>query len=176
MAIEGTVESGHTFASGDSITVALLNKLLEMARVIIPSPIGVADGGTGSSTVAGAQAGIKAMGYLECWVEYTDDGVAVTAGTLPVDSYVHDIIIHVTTAFNGTGTDLVSVGWSADPDALSTAQDVSNTGVLSPTHGANDGYNDTAQTVEVLYADANGDASTGKALVVVIYAQVTTEP
>jgi len=176
MSLNAPVEAGHTFTTGDTLTATLLNKAFTLARAVIPTPISVANGGTGATTAANSQKNIQAMGRLEAWVEYTDDGTPVTIGTLPADSFVYDIKIHVTTAFNGTGTDLVEVGWSADQDALSTSQDVSSTGVLEPTHGASDGYNSTQRTVTALYTDQNSDASTGKALVVVLYAQVTTEP
>jgi len=176
MSVNAPIESGHAFSTTDTLTASLLNKAFELARAVIPTPFGTANGGTGATSVVDAQKNLQAMGRLEAWVEFGDDGNAVLLGTLPADSFVYDINIHCTTAFNGTGTDLISVGWTADPDALAVAQDVASTGVLEPIHGANDGYNGSQQTVNAYYVDALGTASAGKALVVVLFAQVTAQP
>lgn len=176
MPINAPVEAGHTFATTDVLTASLLNKALELARAVIPTPFGTSNGGTGATSVVNAQKNLQILGRLEAWVEYTDDGAAVLLGTLPADSFIVNVMVHITTAFNGTGTDLVSVGWTADVDAIGVAQDVSSTGVTEFTHGANDGYNSSSQTLNAYYVDANGDASAGKALIVVTYAQVTTQP
>jgi hypothetical protein len=176
MSVNAPVTPGHTFTTGDTLTATLLNKAFSLARAVVPTPISLANGGTGGTTAATAQKNTQTVGRLEAWVQFSDDGTPVTVGTLPADSFVDDIKIHCTTAFDGTGTDTVEVGWSADQDALSTSQDVSSTGVLEPTHGANDGYNSTQQTVTALYTDQNADSTAGKALVVVFYTQVTTQP
>ena len=181
MAIDATLQPGHTFAAGDTLNAALLNKALELAVARVPTPIAVAHGGTGATTVANGQKNLQVIGRLEGWVEFGDDGVGIVLGTLPADSFVLDVIIQVTTLFNDTGTDLISVGWDADVDALCVAKDVSATGIFSRergtlTAGANDGYNATSRSIEAYYNGANSDMTTGKALVIVIFAQVTTSP
>lgn len=176
MVIDAPLQPGHTFAAGDTLNAALLNKSLELAVARVPTPISVASGGSGATTIANAQKNLQAMGRLEGWVEFGDDAVGIVLGTLPADSYVYDVMIHVTTAFNDSGTDLISVGWDADPDALCTDTDVSTTGVKNPTMGANDGYNSTSRSVEAYYNGANSDMTTGKALVIVLFCQVTTSP
>jgi hypothetical protein len=176
MSVNAPITPGHTFTTGDTLTATLLNKAFTLARAVVPTPISVANGGTGATTAANAQKNTQSVGRLEAWVEYTDDGTPVTVGTLPADSFVDDIKIHVTEAFNSGTSDNVEVGWSADQNALSTSQDVSSTGVLEPTHGANDGYNSAQKSVTALLTSAGTAATTGKALVVVFYAQVTTEP
>jgi hypothetical protein len=176
MAINAPLTTGHTFSSTDTITHTLLNKAFDLARALVPTPIGTASGGTGATSIANAQANLQVMGRLEAWVEYTDDGSAVDLGTLPADSFVYDVMVHVTEAFDDSGTDLLTVGWTADNDALSTSLDVSTTGVKSPTHGANDGYNSSSQTVKAYYNGSNSDATVGKALVIVLFCQVSTTP
>jgi len=176
MALEATIEPGHTWSSGDDVDVDTLNKTLQLARAVVPTPIAVKHGGTGGSTAQAAQKSVQALGRLEGWVEYTDDGVAVSLGVLPADSFVIDVVVHVTTAFNGAGAKEIEVGWSSDADALGVAFDVSSTGVGYPTVGANDGYNSTQQNVEVLFTDTGGTATAGKVIVLIYFAQVTSEP
>lgn len=176
MAINAPITPGHSFSETDVLTAELLNKAFAMSQAQVPTPIGTADGGTGATNVANAQNNLQAMGRLEAWVEFTDDGTGVELGVLPVDSLIVDVIPHVTVAFNDTGTDLLTVGWDADPDALATSLDISTTGVKNPTAGVNDGYNDTQRTVKAYYNGANNDSTTGKCLVVVLFVQVTTSP
>ena len=68
------------------------------------------------------------------------------------------------------------MGTSGDDDEFFTLTDVSATGVKTPTAGASEGYNDTAKTVIAEYVGQNTDATTGKALVILEYMQVDTEP
>jgi len=182
MAIDAPLQPGHTFAAGDTLNAALLNKSLELAVARVPTPIAVAQGGTGSTTAANGQKNLQTMGRLEGWVVFGNAGVGIVLGTLPADAFVYDVIIQVTTLFDSAaGADLISVGWDADVDALAVAKDVSATGIFSRergtiTAGANDGYNATSRSIEAYYTYAGGVPTTGKALVVVLYCQVTTTP
>jgi hypothetical protein len=158
-----------------------LNKAFELAAAQVPTPIGVADGGMGASSVAGAQQNLQVLGRLEGWVKFNDAGTGVVLGTLPADSFVRDVIIQVTTLFNAGTNDLLSVGWDADVDALSVDKDVSATGIFSRergslTAGANDGYNATSRSIEAYYTYTGAAPTTGKALVIVEYWQVTKQP
>lgn len=173
MVIDAPLEPGHSFVSGDTLTVALLNKAFELSKAKVPTPVGLSSGGVGATDAVGAQLNLATIGILNAWVYYTNDGVSRTIGTLPADSYVFDVEIHVTEAFDDTGTDVIEVGWDADNNALSVSQTVELAGVFTPTAGANRGYNSASQTVKAYYNGSNSDAAAGKALVVVRYAQVT---
>lgn len=176
MVIDAPIQAGHTFASGDTVNAALLNKALELGVARVPTPIPLASGGTGSTTVAGAQNNLQVMGRLEGWVEFGDDGVAVTLGTKPADAFVYETLIHVTEAFDSGTSDLMTIGWDSDPDALATSQSVATTGIKTPTAGASEGYSAAQQTVKAYYASTGTAPTAGKALVVVFFFQVTTSP
>lgn len=75
--------------------------------------------------------------------------------------------MHVTQAFNSSGTDNISVGYSGTTNAYCTNTDVSTTGVKSPTAGAGVGYQTTARAVNAYYTPGVADQTTGKCLVIV---------
>lgn len=104
-----------------------------------------------------------------------DDKQEVILGKIPYNVYVARVHIHVTEAFNSDGTDLVTVGWDADPDALATSADVSTTGVKSLTLGANEGFNSTEKTVKAFYSNGGSEPTTGKAIVIVEFFRVQKE-
>ena len=94
-------------------------------------------------------------------------------GKLPAFSYILNVHVHVVEAFNSDAADTLTVGWTADTDALVTALDVSTTGVKSPTLGANNGYNSSEQEVNAYYTAGGSAATTGKAIVLVEFVRVT---
>ena len=112
------------------------------------------------------------MERLVKWVD--KDDTTVTMGILRAPYYIHAVHIHVTEAFDGSGTDTIVVGHSGDTDAFSTATNVESIGVKSPTLGANNGYNGTSYTVDAVLDSTN--ATTGKALVVLEYWRVPQSP
>jgi len=111
---------------------------------------------------------------LSAWA--TNSSMTPALGTLPADSYVYAVDVHVTQAFNSDGTDLLVVGWSGTTNALATSVDVSSTGVKSVTLGASAGYNSASHAVIATYTAGGSAASAGKALVVVRYVSVPTTP
>ncbi len=110
---------------------------------------------------------------LAVWV--ADSAQNPSLGTLPADAYVEGVDVHVTEAFNSDGTDLLTVGYAADPDAFLTSLDVSTTGIKTVTLGVLAGYNGPARLVEAYYVNGGTEPTTGKALVVLRYRAVPAQ-
>jgi hypothetical protein len=104
---------------------------------------------------------------LSTWVY--DDAQNQPLGTLPAYVYVTKVSIHVTEAFNSDGTDNITVGWDADTNGLTSAEDVSTTGVKTPTLNAITGYSHTERDLEAYYVNGGSEPTTGEALIVVEY-------
>lgn len=105
------------------------------------------------------------------WV--ADDRATALLGTLPPFSYVVGLHVQVTEAFNSDGTDFLTIGWDADPNALMDDLDVSATGVLAPVllsvgTGAE-------KDIKAYYTAGGSAATTGKAIVILEYIRVTDE-
>lgn len=111
---------------------------------------------------------------LSGWV--TSSNQNPTLGTLPANSYVVNVRIHVTEAFNSDGTDNLSVGYDADNVAFATNTAVNLTGVKTVTLGTLEGYNATARAVEAYYVNGGSEPTTGKAFVILEYYRVVTQP
>ena len=111
---------------------------------------------------------------LQTWV--TKDTQNPVMGILPAATYVIQAHVHVTEAFNSDGTDLLTVGWDTDADAIVTSIDVSTTGVKSVTLGSNAGYNGTAQKVKAYYVNGGSEPTTGKAFVLIETVRVPVQP
>ncbi len=92
--------------------------------------------------------------------------------TVPANSQIIDVILNVTTVSNDSGTAVVNVGTSADPDAF--LNDV-NVKALATTHGTLDAEATDVGTTDIqVLADfdgANADGTTGAATVTVLYIQ-----
>jgi len=58
-------------------------------------------------------------------LRYTAEGVAKNLFTLPADCIVMYFLVDVQTAFNDTGSDLLELGISSDPDYFAAAVDLS---------------------------------------------------
>lgn len=97
------------------------------------------------------------------------DSQTVTLGSVPPYAYVTNVRIHVTQAFDSSGTDQIQVGYSGTDNAYATNTDVSTTGVKSPTLGANVGYQSAAHSAVAKYAAGGTAPANGKAVVVVEY-------
>jgi len=108
------------------------------------------------------------------WVTYSRQ--TIDLGRLPPDTYIMRAHVHVTQAFNGSGSDTVTVGSDADPDAILTSVDVSTTGIKSTTLGVNAGYNSLAQPLKIFYANGGGEPSAGAALIIIETAKVPDSP
>ena len=92
--------------------------------------------------------------------------------TVPANSQIIDVILNVTTVSNDSGTAVVNVGTSADPDAF--LNDV-NVKALATTHGTLDAEATDVGTSDIqVLADfdgQNGNGTTGAATVTVLYIQ-----
>ena len=73
---------------------------------------------------------------------------------------------HVAEAFDSDGTDIVTVGSDANPDAIVTDIDVSSTGIKTCSLGANGGYNESAQPLKIFYTAGGTAPTTGEALII----------
>ena len=111
---------------------------------------------------------------LRAWV--ADDAQSPNLSTLPANSYVKAVAIQVTEAFNSNGTDTISVGYDADPDAFAKATDVSTAGIKTVKLGVLAGYNGTARAVKAYYVHGGTEPVTGKALVTFEYQLVPGAP
>jgi hypothetical protein len=91
---------------------------------------------------------------------------------VPANSQIIDVILNVTTVSNDSGTAVVNVGTSADPDAF--LNDV-NVKALATTRGTLDteatdiGTSDV--TVQAAFDGGSADGTTGAATVTVLYIQ-----
>lgn len=110
---------------------------------------------------------------LEGWV--ADNAQNPSLGTLPASTYVTNVRLQVTEAFNSDGADEIKVGYDADDDAYITLTDVSSTGIKTPTLGTLAGYNGTSRAVEAYYVNGGTEPTTGKAIVIVEFYRVTAE-
>lgn len=108
----------------------------------------------------------------------------ITLGELPANALIlHQLIsIDVRTAFTGTGTDRVTIGYDSGTNAVlasAAALDlgsgtgrkaqsdiIANIGALAGIHSG------TRRTLKAYYLDQNADANAGKALIVVPYVRV----
>ena len=101
---------------------------------------------------------------LQAWV--ADDAQNPSLGNLPAITVPQIPEKVVTEAFDGSGTDEVSVGTDADNDAYSELTDVTTTGAKNPASGVDAlEYNTAAKAVEAYYVNGGGEPTTGKVLV-----------
>lgn len=113
---------------------------------------------------------VKVVGQRITWANLNGaggrPGIWVTP---PENCFVLRATVGVETAFNGT-TPTLSIGWTADPDALFQAQDLSAGGVYSMTRGVTEGrIGTTAQLVQVFGAHGATAPTAGVAYVVLEY-------
>lgn len=103
-------------------------------------------------------------------VEYTDDGVAVTIGEIPVGAILLPPMVNVVTLFDDTGTDLLDIGNTGTGDAYASNLDLSSAGQI-PTGMVATAFDGDPLTEGVVvtaqYDGQNGNAAQGKALVIV---------
>lgn len=97
------------------------------------------------------------------WVTHSRQ--TVDKGSVPADMYVLRGHCHVLEEFDSDGTDTITVGTDADPDAFITDIDVSTTGVKSVTLGARAGFTQDASPIKFFYANGGSEPTTGKALI-----------
>lgn len=120
--------------------------------------------------------GKQMIHYLRKTITYADAGTEVTVGWVPSGALLVQSIsgVHVTTAFNSSGTDLIDIGGNTgndDPDDYATDLDVSTVGFKAIDEALGTAVNPTTADTEitVTYAQSVADASAGVAEVVIAY-------
>jgi len=109
-------------------------------------------------------------------VAYTDTTAKVLF-YVPANSKIIDVYVDVQTAFNSDGTDLLTVGTAADPDAFADDVDVSSAGrklgSADTTARANQasGVGSADIAIQAVYTAGGSAASAGAARVTVLYIQ-----
>lgn len=132
--------------------------------------------------MSGLQTGRPAMdtgydGFVHCLrkrITFADLGTTVTVGKMPAGAIVVGGGVHVVTAFNSSGTDLLDVGFigsTTDADAYATDLTLAAVGFLALDELA--ATTNIQQTVETTVtaspAQSVADATAGVADVVVYY-------
>lgn len=112
------------------------------------------------------------INYIRKRITFADRGKTITVGYLPAGAVVCGGGVQVVTAFNGSGTDLLDVGFigaTTDPDAYGSALTLAAIGfiALDELGAVSNIQQPDAYTVTCLYTDANSDAVAGVADVVV---------
>ena len=107
------------------------------------------------------------VNYLACRVTFGSQNPIM--GILPAGAYVVRASLHVTEAFNSSGTDNIQCGYDSDNDAYFTNTDVSTTGIKSVTLGAGIGYDTVSRRVEAYYTNSASEPTAGEAEVILEY-------
>ena len=112
--------------------------------------------------------------YLRKRITYADFGTTVTVGTIPAGASVIGGGVHIVTAFNSSGTDLLDVGFigsTTDADAYATDLTLAAVGYLAFDElGATTNIQQTVDTtVTCAPAQSVADATAGVADVIVMY-------
>src|SRR6478736_890766 len=112
--------------------------------------------------------------YLRKRITYADRGTTITVGYIPAGASVIGGGVHIVTAFNGSGTDLLDVGFigaTTDPDAYATGLTLAAVGYIPLDElGATTNIQQVDNaTVTCLYTDENSNATTGAADVIVLF-------
>jgi len=103
---------------------------------------------------------------------------SITIFTLPANADIIDVVVIVQTDFDGSGSDLLNVGTAGTSDLYVDDLDISSAVVkrmgdaTMPYAGVGD-VGGTAVAIKAIYADANGDASTGAATIYVYWTMGT---
>lgn len=105
-------------------------------------------------------------------ITYLDFGTTVVVGKLPAGASVIGGGVHITTAFNSTGTDLLNVGFigaTTDADAYATLLTLAAVGFLALDElGATTNIQGAVEhTVTCAPAQSNADATAGEAWVII---------
>lgn len=121
-----------------------------------------ADGGAGSGGVGGV---LRALTSTIA----NSDTAAKTLFVLPADAILIDIHVDVTTAFNSSGTDLLSIGKSGTNSFFKSNLDVSSLGQTVTGWSALGAIGTSALSIVAIYAQSVADSSTGAARITFRY-------
>lgn len=126
----------------------------------------------GNSAVAPRQPHTHQVPYMRASVAYNTLNIGtagkVPLGTLPANAIVTHMIVKNTAAWNGTGSNVLTVGTAADDDALLVDADIDETVVQTTVTFAAAGYTVTENTpLFIKYAGTS--ASAGAATVILFF-------
>lgn len=112
--------------------------------------------------------------YLRKRITYADYGTTVTVGKLPAKASVIGGGVHIVTAFNSSGTDLLDVGFigsTTDPNGYATLLDMAAVGYIALDElAATTNIQGTVEhTVTCAPAQSVADATAGVADVIITY-------
>jgi hypothetical protein len=134
---------------------------------------------TGTAGTSARQYHTAQVHYMRKQITFADFGTTVTVGVMPANACVIGGGVHVTTAFNSSGTEVLDVGFigsTTDADGYATDLTLTAVGFI-----ALDELGSTAnimQTVDTTVtcapAQSVADATAGVAEVIVLYVVPTT--
>lgn len=118
--------------------------------------------------------GYEAVQFLRKRITYLDLGNTVNVGKVPAGAVVVGGGVHVVTAFNSSGTDLLDVGFvgsTTDADAYATDLDLATIGfkALDELAAVTNIQQTVETTITCIAAQSVADATAGVADVVVMY-------
>lgn len=127
-----------------------------------------------NSTQSAREFGYQVTQTLRKRITFADFGTVVTVGKIPPGSTVHGGGVHVITAFNSSGTDLLDVGFigaTTDDDAYATDLTLAAVGFIALDElAATTNIQGTVEhTVTCTPAQSVADATAGVADVIVLY-------
>lgn len=121
---------------------------------------------------------VKALGFAavsqSALIGFADDGVAKDICTIPANSQIIEIYVDVYTAFDDTGTDLLTIGKDGAADHFADALDLSSAARLLGSSDVSQltNYQDvgaTQVTIQGTFTGSNSNAAAGSARVTVVY-------
>jgi len=118
---------------------------------------------------------LNTVQVLTAWLELADPTQAI--GTIPADALVLSVDVWVQEAFNAGTTNLLTIGFTADPDYYMDDLDVTAVGVKTPIATAIIKTIDaTERAMVAYYSQTGGAATTGAALITITYIETTGIP
>lgn len=127
-----------------------------------------------NSTVQAREIGYAVVQCLRKRITYLDAGTTITVGKMPPGSSILGGGIHVTTAFNDSGTDLLDVGFigsTTDADGYATQLTLAAVGfiALDELAATTNIQGAVEHTVTCLYSAQNSNPTAGAGEVVIFY-------
>lgn len=127
-----------------------------------------------NSAVPAKEIGYGVVQTLRKKITYLDNGTTVTVGKLPPYSIITSGGVHIVTAFNDSGTDLLDVGFigaTTDDNAYATSLTLAAVGliVLDELATTTNIMGTVEHTVTAIYTGQNSNATAGEGYVVVNY-------
>lgn len=116
----------------------------------------------------------QAVHFLRKRITSKDAGSTITVGRIPAGSSIIGGGVHIVTGFNGSGTDLLDVGFigtTTDANGYATLLDLSAVGyiVLDELATTTNIQQTIDTTVTALYTDQNSNSTAGVADVIIMF-------